>query len=69
MKYDFLDQAIIRIPINPLKVGFSKEDIKQLFSKSKEQEALFLSSPVLLTECVKWLNGAILDKTEEDNLA
>lgn len=49
--YSFNKKQVIRIPLKPLKTSFSKEDLQQLFAQKEVQEALFLASPDLLSEC------------------
>ncbi len=67
-KYQYFPNIIFRVPINPVKTSFNKEELKLLFSKKEFQEALFLSSPNLLNEYNKWKKGEITDKIEEEKL-
>lgn len=69
MNYTFNRKNILRTPLKPLKTSFSKNELQQQFFTQKEvQEALFLASPNLLSECKKWLNQEITDKQEEEKL-
>ena len=68
MSYTYHPKTILRTPLKPLKTSFSKQELQQLFVQKEVQEALFLASPNLLTECKKWLNHEITDKTEEEKL-
>lgn len=66
--YTYHKKVIIRTPFKPLKTKFSKEELLELFSKTEIQEAIFLSSPNLLDEFIKWENGYIKDPIEEEKL-
>ena len=68
MIYTYHPKQILRTPLKSLKTSFSKEELQQLFTQKEVQEALFLASPNLLTECKKWQNGEITDKTEEEKI-
>lgn len=68
MIYTYHPKKILRTPLKHLKTSFSKEELQQLFAQKEVQEALFLASPNLLTECKKWQNGEITDKTEEEKI-
>lgn len=68
MNYNFYHKTILRTPLKPLKTNFSVEELCVLFTQKEVQEALFLSSPNLLNEFIKWQNGEITDKTEVEKL-
>ena len=68
MNYTYHNSQILRTPLKPLKTSFSKDELQQFFAQQEVQEALFLASPNLLTECKKWLNQEITDKTEEEKI-
>lgn len=67
MKYSLNAKVILRIPVQPLKTHFTKEDLLTFFTKKESQEALFLSSTDLLDAFKKWQSG-ILDTQKEDRL-
>lgn len=68
MNYNFYHKTILRTPLKPLKTNFNAEELCVLFTQKEVQEALFLSSPNLLNEFIKWQNGEITDKTEVEKL-
>ncbi|OFX41324.1 MAG: hypothetical protein A2X08_15500 [Bacteroidetes bacterium GWA2_32_17] len=46
----------------------SKEKVKELFLDTVLSESLYIASPELYDEMLKWLSGKITDKKEEDKL-
>ncbi|MDB5088855.1 MAG: Lantibiotic dehydratase domain protein, partial [Mucilaginibacter sp.] len=68
MNYKFHPKLVLRTPLKPLKSSFSINEIKELFSRDEIREALFLSSPDLSVECLKWLNGGYKNKEEETRI-
>ncbi|MBV6485708.1 MAG: Nisin biosynthesis protein NisB [Flavobacteriales bacterium] len=66
--YLFNINIIFRTPLKFFKSRFNKEELQQFFTQKDVQEALFLSSPNLLSEFKKWQNGGITAKTEEEKL-
>lgn len=68
MNFNFHKNIVLRAPLKPLKTRFSKEDLKQLFSKKDAQEALFLSSPDLLNKYQEWINNEIKDQKKEEKI-
>jgi len=68
MNYTYHSKQVLRVPLKPLKTSFSREELQLFFLQKEVQEALFLSSPNLFNEFVKWQNGVIIDKTEEEKL-
>ncbi|NEN23795.1 lantibiotic dehydratase [Cryomorpha ignava] len=65
MKYSFNEKTILRIPAQPLKTSFSKEELLSFFSKNENQEALFLSSPDLLDAFNKQQAGDVDSEKEK----
>ena len=68
MNYTYHQKSILRIPLKPIKISFTKKELKALFTQKEVQEALFLSSPNLLNEFNKWQKEEINDKKEEERL-
>ena len=68
MNYTYHSKTILRTPIKPVKTSFTIEEIQQYYSQKEMQEALFLSSPNLLNEFIKWKKGKLTDKEEEKRL-
>jgi len=62
MKYNIHQKQVIRTPIESFKTSFSLAQLRAFFSQSQIQEALFLASPSLYEECIKWVGGIILEK-------
>ncbi|HNW99205.1 MAG TPA: lantibiotic dehydratase [Bacteroidales bacterium] len=66
-QYQSFSNFLIRTPLLPLQTieEFTEEKLKNLFQNPVIGEAIFLASPVLHSECIKWLNGNIKEKKEE----
>ena len=64
MKYSYHPKSILRTPSKPIKTSFDKKELIDLFLQKEVQEALFLSSPNLLNEFVKWQKGEITNKID-----
>ncbi len=61
--YSFHDKFILRTPVLPLKI--SKMSVEELFNYTKQPffiEAVYLASPVLHNELIKWHHGKLSDK-------
>lgn len=68
MNYTYHSKQVLRVPLKPLKTSFSREELQLFFLQKEVQEALFLSSPNLFNEFIKWQNGVIIDKNEEEKI-
>tara|TARA_R110001592_G_scaffold107256_2_gene300378 strand:+ start:3640 stop:6870 length:3231 start_codon:yes stop_codon:yes gene_type:complete len=68
MNYTYHSKQILRTPLKPLKTSFTSKELQQLFTQKEIQEALFLSSPNLLNEFIKWKKGELIDKEDEKRL-
>ncbi|PCJ00458.1 MAG: hypothetical protein COB15_02820 [Flavobacteriales bacterium] len=68
MKYSYHPKSILRTPSKPIKTSFNRKELIELYLKKDIQEALFLSSPNLLNEFIKWQKGEITDKVDEKRL-
>ena len=66
-KYQPFDHFLLRSPLFPLQKvsSFTEERLKTLFQDTVIGEAIFLASPVLHNECLKWINNEIKEKKEE----
>ncbi|PKQ63550.1 hypothetical protein BZG02_09265 [Labilibaculum filiforme] len=71
-KYKSFDNFVLRVPLLSLNYiqsifvnkNTSDKDLKKIFESSKIQEAIFLASPVLHSQLLKWLNNE-LSKTKD----
>jgi len=65
--YQAFNHFLLRTPLFPLQIldSFTEENLKSLFQNPVIGEALFLASPVLHSECIKWINNEIKEKKEE----
>ena len=69
-KYSPFSNAVLRSPILPFQEleNLKREELKILFSRKKIQEAIYLATPVLHTEMLKWLNGDIKEAKEAERV-
>ncbi|MGE0078157.1 MAG: lantibiotic dehydratase family protein [Bacteroidales bacterium] len=70
--YSAFSKFFIRIPKEPLQLfsNFIKDEVnlKELVKQTKFLEALFIASPELYNETIKWLNGHLFSEKEEQKL-
>jgi len=66
--YAFDSRLIVRTPRLPLPRHISDIDLSALLSDASFLEALYLASPVLYEECIKWREGLITNKKEIEKL-
>lgn len=67
--YTFLKESILRIPFKSIKNSFTIEEIKKFLKEDTLiKEAIYISSPNLVTECEKWINGEILEEDKKNKL-
>ena len=68
--YKPFNNFLVRTPLLPLQVleSFTEENLKQHFRNPVIGEAIFLASPVLHSECIKWINNEIKEKKEETRI-
>ena len=64
MDLRFHDSIIYRLPVQPLKTSFTREEIIAFYSERENLEALFLASPVIHTEFLKVKEGK---KVKDEN--
>ncbi len=57
--YSFYPGFVLRSPKRPLSVAITEEQIEQAFSDESFLESIYLASPVLYNECIKYKNGQI----------
>lgn len=62
MDYKFLDKVVLRTPLLRNKTNFTVEELTSLFQNDEIREALYLSSPSLLSEFEKALAQGTLDQ-------
>ncbi len=69
-QYQPFNNFLFRTPLFPLQTleSFTEENLKSLFQNPVIGEAIFLASPILHSECVKWLNNEIKEKKEERHI-
>lgn len=68
MDYIFDKKVVLRTPLKSIKTFFTINDIKEIFSKKEVKEALFLASPNLYREFIKWENGETIKEDKEERL-
>lgn len=74
--YKSFDNFVLRVPLLPLnyiqsiytKKNTSDEDLKKICENSKIQEAIFLASPILHSELLKWLNNELTNAKKIERL-
>jgi thiopeptide-type bacteriocin biosynthesis protein len=66
--YAFDSRLIVRTPRLPLPRHISEIDLSALLSDASFLEALYLASPVLYEECIKWREGLITNRKEIEKL-
>ncbi len=69
-RYQPFDHFLLRSPLFPLQKisSFTEEKLKTLFLDPVIGEAIFLASPILHNECLKWVNNNIKEKKEEQRI-
>ncbi len=60
--YTFHDKLILRTPRLPISRDIGEQQIQLLLHASAFLEAIYLASPVLHDECIRWKEGALTDK-------
>lgn len=60
--YSFHSKLILRTPRLPLAAQIHEEHIQALLHDKSFLEAIYLASPVLYDECIKWKEGVLTDK-------
>lgn len=68
MNYTFHDKLVLRTPLKPFQSSFSEDELIHLFSQKTIQEALYLASPNLLDEFVRWQKGAFDEEERKQKL-
>ena len=66
--YEFHEKVILRTPRFPLLNQLDEQVIKELLGDEHFLEAIYLASPVLYDECLKWKDGEITNKKEIDKI-
>ena len=66
--YAFDSRLIVRTPRLPLPRHISEIDLSALLSDASFLEALYLASPVLYEECIKWREGLITNRKDIEKL-
>ena len=62
--YLFYDKLVLRTPRFPLTAGINEQTVRGLLHNPAFLEALYLASPVLYEQCMKWEKGLVTDKKE-----
>jgi thiopeptide-type bacteriocin biosynthesis protein len=62
----FHTQFVFRAPLCPINTVYT--DLKSIAATKEFQEAIYLASPVLYDETIKWLNNKLEDAKEEKKL-
>ncbi len=68
MNYNFFEHLVLRTPAKPLITKFSPEFLKKFFSNKSNLEALFVSSPNLHDQTMRWLHNNGFDEKKEMKL-
>src|SRR5580692_11527283 len=66
--YYFDQQLVVRTPVRPLIPEESAIDLTQLLSDPHFLEAIYLASPTLYNECVKWRSGLLVNEKDVTKL-
>lgn len=66
--YFFNEHMIVRTPVLPLSEQRSEIDFSLLLNDDYFLEAIYLASPVLYDECIKWREGLVINKKDIDKL-
>ncbi len=66
--YEFDSRLVVRTPMRPLPSCSTEIDFNSLLTDNVFLEALYLASPVLYEECIKWQKGHVLNKKEIEKL-
>ncbi|MDO3627170.1 lantibiotic dehydratase [Mucilaginibacter sp. BT774] len=66
--YTFYPKLLVRIPLRPLTTSFTLTELNELFKDPVIHEALYLSSPDLLSEYEKWLMAGMQAHSESKKL-
>ncbi|MFA8433387.1 MAG: lantibiotic dehydratase family protein [Marinifilaceae bacterium] len=75
-RYKSFDNFVLRVPLLSLNYiqsifankDTSDEDLKRIYENSKIQEAIFLASPILHSELLKWLNNELSNAKKIERL-
>lgn len=62
--YLFHDKLILRTPRFPLQRTIDEQTILQLLQEEAFLEALYLASPVLYKQCIKWKDGLVMHEKD-----
>lgn len=68
LPYSFDSRLIIRTPFLPLPHRIDQVDFNSLLTDDNFLEAVYLASPVLYQECIKWREGLIVNKKDVEKL-
>lgn len=71
--YDLIPKLILRTPLLPINIllgkkNFDRNDLLQYYNNPVVKEALFLASPNLYSEFIRWTNNEIEDPQEVQRL-
>jgi thiopeptide-type bacteriocin biosynthesis protein len=66
--YKFDPRLIVRIPTLPMPQHPGQVDCQSLVKDELFLEAIYLASPVLYNECLKWRDGLITNKKDDDKI-
>ncbi len=68
MPYSFDRRLVLRTPRWPFAADISETHIHALLQDAAFLEAIYLASPVLYSECMKWRSGADVGKKDKEKL-
>jgi thiopeptide-type bacteriocin biosynthesis protein len=66
--YEFDPRLVVRTPTFPIPAQIGAIDFRSLLTDELFLEAVYLASPVLLGECLKWRDGLLTGKKEVEKL-
>jgi lantibiotic biosynthesis protein len=64
MNLEFLDKLVLRVPALPYAADINPDKITELINDKAFLEAIYMASPVLYKECLKWKQGILTDDKE-----
>lgn len=63
--YSFHPQLVVRTPRLPLDTDFTEDRIKDLLQQSWFREAIYIASPELYDECIRFLQGELKEEKKQ----
>lgn len=67
-RYAFTPQLILRTPARPFTLAIDEASLRRALAEGQFREALYLASPALHEECLKWQRGELTDARKQARL-